>query len=132
MKSKGKSIFTKESIKAQTNKKKIQRKPIEAHLNLNVNLIIYIVILLILPKSSLEISVNLKVSAAGEQNVLWPDFPYKPNIVYGYYNYQTYQWEEVTINNAYSLNVPDANTQIRLDWGDIYIIVKKCFINWKT
>ena len=122
MKAKYNIIFTKESIKGQANKRKIQRKPIESHLNLNINLAIYIVLLLILPKSSLEISVHLKVSAAGEQNVLWPDFPYKPNIVY--YNYEG---EEITINNAYRLDVPDANTQIRLDWGDYLYNCEKMF-----
>ena len=122
MKAKPNSVFTKENIKANANKKKIQRKPTEAHLNININLAIYIILLLILPKSSLEISVHLKVSAAGEQNVLWPDFPYKPNIVY--YNDQG---EEITINNAYSLNVPDPNIQIRLDWGDYINNCEKMF-----
>ena len=55
MKAKHNIIFTKESIKGQANKRKIQRKPIESHLNLNINLAIYIVLLVILPKSSLEI-----------------------------------------------------------------------------
>ena len=44
MKAKPNSVFTKENIKAKANKKKIQRKPTEAHLNININLAIYIIL----------------------------------------------------------------------------------------
>ena len=128
MEEKYKSISLKKTIKSKSiENNKNQKKSNKIYSNLN--LVFYILLLLFIPMASTNRSLEeneqiivLKVTATGNQNIIWEEFSSKPTI-----EYTNDQDETTTITEASSLNVPDANLEIKLKWNNNLETCEKMF-----
>ena len=129
MEEKDKSISLKKTIKSKSiENNKNQQKSNKIYSNLNLTFYM-LLLLLFIPIASTNRSLEeneqiivLKVTAAGNQNILWQEFLSKPTI-----EYTNDQDETTTLTETSSLNVPDANLEIKLKWNNNLETCEKMF-----